>query len=83
MQEGYWDALFDVIKTPVHRDCNSTIISVDGKKCKAIFNSLGSVSLSTMTGRFIKEEQFCADMRYLKEDANHMKDFLTGNRNKM
>lgn len=83
IQENYWDALFDVIKTPKYRDYNSTIISVDGKKCKAIFNSLGSVSLSTMTGKFIKEEQFCADMRYLKEDVNHMKEFLKGNRNKM
>jgi len=83
VQEKYWDALFDVIKTNKHKDYNSTVITVGNKKCRASFSTLGSVSLSTMTGKHIKEEQFCADIRYLAEDAGHMIQFLNENRNRM
>ena len=39
--------------------------------------------LSTMTGKFIKEEQFCVDARYIKEDAEHMITYLKENYNRM
>lgn len=81
----YWSVLFDKLKTEgiQKQECySSQYIQCGTKRCKAQFGTLGQVTLTSITGKEIASEQFNADPRYFKEDAERMKQLLKENLNR-
>jgi hypothetical protein len=80
VSDQYWKAVFEHLKKEngiqLQSSFNENYIIVGTKKCRAQFNPIGTVRLTTMTGREIVEEQFNADPRYFLEDYQSMNNLI-------